>query len=76
MPRLQRRFPHAVELTWSPEGGLVSPGETYAARVRQPDDFAVVDAFVRHVRGVPASDRERVVLREVVTAAGRERVEV
>jgi exonuclease SbcD len=76
MPRLQRRFPHAVELAWCPEGQTGAPGDSYAERVSQPDDLAVVTAFVHHVRGAPASDVEHSVLREVVTAAGRERVEV
>ena len=76
MPRLQRRFPHAVELAWCPEGGLRLDGESYTERVGRRDDLEVVGAFVSHVRGVPPSAEERELLREVVTAAVRERVEV
>ena len=42
MATLQRRFPHAVELSWQPEGGLLDLGGTYASRVAEADDLEVV----------------------------------
>ncbi|MFL6139488.1 MAG: exonuclease SbcCD subunit D [Frankiaceae bacterium] len=76
MRALQRRFPHAVELSWAPEGGLVHLGDSYAARVRQPDDLAVVTAFVSHVRNAPPTEVERALLGEIVASAGRQPVGV
>jgi DNA repair protein SbcD/Mre11 len=76
MQRLQRRFPHAVELRWEPEGGIVDLATSYARRVSQPDDLGVVTAFVGHVRNTPPTEAERALLADVVAAAAREHVEV
>jgi exonuclease SbcD len=76
MPRLQRRFPHAVELTWEPAGGVVDLTGSYTARVAQRDDLEVVGEFVRHVRNTPADAEEATVLHDAVEAATRTPVEV
>jgi exonuclease SbcD len=70
MARLQQRFPHCVELSWQPTGGLVASEGSYADRVAQPDDLAVLTEFVRHVRNTDVTDAERI---ELVAAleAGR-----
>lgn len=76
MPRLQRRFPHAVELCWRPEGGLAGSTGSYAERVHQPDDLAVVTAFVRHVRNVEPAESERALLADVLDDVIRQPVAV
>ena len=50
MTRLRSRFPHVLVLEWRPEG-VAADERSYGARVRQRDDLAVVEEFVRHVRG-------------------------
>jgi exonuclease SbcD len=76
MSTLQRRFPHAVELSWQPEGGLLDLGGTYASRVSAVDDLEGVSSFVRHVRNSDPDAGERDALREALDDASRRRVEV
>lgn len=68
MARLQQRFPHCVELTWQPAGGIVASEGSYAERVAQPDDLAVLTEFVRHVRNAEVTDAERVELQAALEA--------
>jgi exonuclease SbcD len=63
MARLQARFPHCVELSWQPAGGVVATEGSYAERVAQPDDLSVLLEFVKHVRNTDATDEERDALR-------------
>lgn len=65
MPRLQRRFPHAVALQWQPPAPVAGAATSYAARVAHRDDLHIVAEFVQHVSGVPMTDDER----ELVVAA-------
>ena len=76
MASLQRRFPHAVELSWQPEGGLLDLGGTYASRIAKVDDLELVSSFVRHVRNSDPSSAERTRLREALDEATLRRVEV
>jgi exonuclease SbcD len=58
MARLQRRFPHCVELRWQPIRDGAAVEASYAERVRQPDDLAIATAFIEHVRGTAPSTAE------------------
>ena len=75
MPRLQRRFPHAVEMRWEPAGGLVRAADSYAERVARRDDVEVVTAFVEHVRNTAPTEAEAAVLRDAVEAVVADRVD-
>jgi exonuclease SbcD len=68
MARLQQRFPHCVELSWEPAGGLVATERSYAERVAQPDDLAVLTEFVRHVRNTEVTDAELLELQAALEA--------
>jgi exonuclease SbcD len=77
MERLRRRFPHALQLAFEPEGPVAPEAPTYAARVREKSDLEIALGFVRHVRGDEASARERELLaaaaETALAAAGGER---
>lgn len=77
MERLRRRFPHVLVLGFEPEGHHTRPDITYSGRLRGRDDVGIAAGFVEHVRGVPASEDEVVLLREALEyAARRESAEV
>ena len=69
MRRLQSRFPHCVHLEWI--GGGAASGGTYRERLRGRSDLEIVEEFVRHVRGVPATAAERDLVRRALTGAQR-----
>ncbi|WP_371500865.1 exonuclease SbcCD subunit D [Kitasatospora sp. NBC_00374] len=50
MDELRRRFPHALQLLFEPEGGDADGALSYAARVSGRSDLEVAEGFVRHVR--------------------------
>ena len=69
MERVQRRFPHTLELRFDPPGAQV-PLRPYAARVEARAAVDVCCDFLAHVRGGrPAADEERELLAEAVGAA-------
>ncbi len=69
MERVQRRFPHTLELRFDPQGAQV-PLRPYAARVEARAAVDVCCDFLAHVRGgCPAADEERDLLAEAVAAA-------
>jgi exonuclease SbcD len=68
MARLQQRFPHCVELSWQPADGIIATEGSYAERVAQPDDLAVLTEFVRHVRNTEVNDAERLELQAALEA--------
>lgn len=65
MARLQERFPHAVALVFSPEGG--TPERTRVALEGRSDHAITVD-FVAAVRGTPATAAEAALLQEACDA--------
>lgn len=72
MERLRSRFPHAVVLTFEPEGAPAASGETYAVRLRGLDDRSLAAAFVEDVRGTGPSPVEQALLDDALSA-GRQR---
>ena len=73
MDRLRARFPHTVHLTFEPEGGAGRRGR-YVERVTGLDDEEVCCAFLYDVRGRPASDAERTLLRSALEQVRRDEV--
>ncbi|UBH24208.1 exonuclease subunit SbcD [Micrococcus porci] len=70
LERLRSRFPHLLVFRHEPEGGHAARERTYAQALRQaPDDLALTTGFVDHVRGRPASEAERELLDEALTAS-------
>ena len=70
LERLRPRFPHLLVFRHEPEGGHAARERTYAQALRQaPDDLALTTGFVDHVRGRPASEAERELLDEALTAS-------
>jgi exonuclease SbcD len=67
MNRLRNRFPHAVELRFAP-GGPAASRAGYAERVRGRSDLEVCCGFLDHVRGRGASDGERALFADALTA--------
>ncbi|HZI96827.1 MAG TPA: exonuclease SbcCD subunit D [Actinomycetales bacterium] len=65
MERLRRRFPHVLALAFEPEG-RPEQSAGYAERMEGLDDVDVCCAFVDHVRGAPATDVERRLLRDAL----------
>ena len=65
MERLRRRFPHVLALGFAPDGAATSPAG-YAERVEGLGDVDLCCAFVDHVRGAPAMDAERLLLRDAL----------
>ncbi len=60
MARLQRRFPHAVELHHEPAGvDDTEPTRRSAAQTREADPFELAVEFLRTQRGVEPDDEER-----------------
>ena len=69
MDRVQRRFPHTLELRFDPQGAR-RPARPYAARVEARAEADVCCDFLGHVRGGrTATDEERALLVEAVGAA-------
>lgn len=68
MARLQKRFPYAAELSFTPEGAEHSPTSTYAARVTGLSDLDLLERFVKDLRGVPPTEDEAAVLSDALTA--------
>jgi len=60
MERLQRRFPHAVALRFTPAGGPTTPERSPTAG---KSAYEISLEFVDHVRGGPASEAESDLLR-------------
>ncbi|MGW6915230.1 exonuclease SbcCD subunit D [Kitasatospora sp. NPDC054939] len=50
MERLRRRFPHALQLLFEPEGPGADTAQSYAARVSGRSDLEIAEGFLRHVR--------------------------
>ncbi|MGC5048833.1 metallophosphoesterase family protein [Micrococcus porci] len=70
LERLRSRFPHLLVFRHEPEGGHAARERSYAQALRQaPDDLALTTGFVDHVRGRPASEAERELLDEALTAS-------
>jgi exonuclease SbcD len=67
MERLRRRFPHAVALTFDPQGAGAAPADSYQ-RLRGLDDDELVQRFVADTRGRAADDDELALLRDALTA--------
>jgi len=60
MARLQRRFPHAVELHHEPAGGdEAGPDRRSAAQTREADPYELAVEFLHAQRGVRPDDQER-----------------
>jgi exonuclease SbcD len=68
MERLRRRFPHAVLLSFEPEGGTAAAAGSYTERLQGLDDAELVASFVRDVRGTEAREEELALLRDALTA--------
>lgn len=68
MERVRRRFPHALELRFDPQGAPV-PVRSYAERAAAPTPAQVCCEFLGHVRGGnPADVAERELLARAVEA--------
>ena len=63
MERLRRRFPHALVLTFEPEGGA-DETRTWSERVRERSPLEVAGDFVAEVTGEPPSQAERALLHD------------
>ena len=76
MSRLQRRFPHAVELRHQPpveaDAHLPVVVPTGAADLRRADPFALSVRFLAEQRGFPAGPAERTILTAAFDDARRE----
>lgn len=72
MPRLQKRFPHALCLAFEPEGERALSSDTYAERLRGLSEEEVLAQFVLDVRGSEADEDELALLRDALDA-GRAR---
>jgi exonuclease SbcD len=68
MEQLRRRFPHAVVLTFDPQGAGARPAGSYAARLQGLGDAELLGRFVHDVRGAAASEDELALLGEALTA--------
>lgn len=66
---VRRRFPHAVELRFEPQGVPASSPLSYAARVAARTELEVCCDFVDHVRGAPATTAESAELRLALDAS-------
>lgn len=71
MRKLQARFPWCAKIQLDPQGRPEADAATYASRVRDVlTDAELVERFLTHVRaGQGASDRERALIEDAVTAA-------
>jgi exonuclease SbcD len=72
MARLRDRFPHTLQLTFEPEGGVPRDLRSYTQRVRGLSDYEIATGFVEHVRDRAVDDWERTLLREAAEHAARE----
>jgi exonuclease SbcD len=72
MERVQRRFPHTLELRFQPEGAHV-PLRPYASRVEARAEVDVCCDFLGHVRGGRAAGADERAL--ILEAVGASRVE-
>lgn len=68
MRRLRQRFVHCVHLEWQPDVTADSPERSYRQRIAGRDDLDVAAEFVDHVRGTPATEGERGLLRDALEA--------
>lgn len=68
MARVRDRFPHAVVLSFEPEGAAALAADSYAVRLRGLDDRQLAAAFVEDVRGEGPSDAEQALLDEAFLA--------
>jgi exonuclease SbcD len=68
MARLQTRFPHALELAFTPHGERAERHRRAAAPSRAGHEIAT--DFVRELRGAPATDAERALLVRAFDACG------
>ena len=68
MPRLQRRFPYAVQLEHRPPSSAATPEGSYAERLRGRTDAQVIADFLGHVRGAGPDNVEAAVIRDVLAA--------
>ncbi len=74
MGQLRRRFPHVLVLDHQPEGAVGREG-SYRSRLAGRDDLAIARDFVSHVRGVPPTSPEAILLEQAfegVAARARE----
>jgi exonuclease SbcD len=71
MRKLQARFPWCAKIQLEPQGRPETDRATYSSRVREvTDDSELVERFLTHVRaGQGATDREKVLIEDAVTAA-------
>jgi DNA repair protein SbcD/Mre11 len=67
MERLRSRFPHAVVLTFEPQGAGAEPTGAYGERLRGLEDIELVASFVDDVRGTPADEEELELFRDALT---------
>lgn len=72
MERLRRRFPHTLQLTFEPVGGVARDAQSYVQRLRGRSDFEIASGFVELVRDRAADEWERTLLREAVEQAARD----
>ncbi len=63
MERLRRRFPHTLALAFEPEGQTADE-HGWAERIRDRSELDIAYDFVGAVRGGPAAEPERALLRE------------
>jgi exonuclease SbcD len=71
MRRLQERWPHAAEVTWT--GGGTAPAQQLRERLARRSEAEVVDDFLVHVRaGAAATDAEAAIVRELLARAAAE----
>jgi exonuclease SbcD len=68
MEQLRRRFPHAIVLTFDPQGAGARPEGSYTQRLQGLDDAELLSRFVRDVRGREADADELALLGDALTA--------
>lgn len=68
MERLRRRFPHAAELLFDPQGAAGAASGSFTRRLRGLDDAALMAGFVEDVRGTPATPEEAELLADALSA--------
>ena len=71
-PRLERRFPHTLAVSFQPEGGAVAAMPTARTGPGVSDHRITLD-FVADVRGTPADAAESALLADACTACGEDR---
>jgi exonuclease SbcD len=73
MRALRTRFPHALLLSFEPDGQVDLGEEGYLHRLRGRTDLQIATGFVEFVRERAVDEWERTLLREAVHHANRER---